>query len=206
MALTPVEIRHVHLRKGLLGYQKTQTNELLEDIVTSFEDVWRDRADLADKVEHLEAELVRYKELEQLLRTTLISAERASQQMTDQTRRESDTILAEAHAEAREIVRRAMAEREALMAEAMRIRTQLEATLRTVSELGEPGVQQPQTAAPPQAPPQPSAPPAAPPSQAAPQQQPARMPGLPTPAPRPALPRQAPAQEPPESAGSSAAA
>ena len=45
---------------------------------TSFEDVWRERADLADKVEQLEDDLVRYRELEGLLRTTLVSAEKAA--------------------------------------------------------------------------------------------------------------------------------
>jgi cell division septum initiation protein DivIVA len=204
MALTPVEIRHIHLHKSLLGYHRTQTDELLEDVVASFEDVWRDRADLADKVEHLEAELVRYKELEHLLRTTLISAERASQQMTDQARRQSDAILSEAHAEAREIVRRAMAQREALMGEALRIRTQLEATLRSIGAVTE---EEP--------PAQPQAPEAA--AAQAPAQQrvtppPARAqvapgpPPRPAAAPRPALPRPAPGQEPPASTDSSAAA
>ena len=129
MALTPVEIRHIRLRKALFGYQAKQTDELLADVVVSFEDVWRDRADLADKLEQMEAELVRYRELEQLLRTTLISAERASQQMTDQTRRESEAVLGEARAEAREIVREAMAERERLYAEVNRLRAQLAAVL-----------------------------------------------------------------------------
>src|SRR5688500_13945522 len=112
MALTPVEIRHIRLRKAFSGYSKVQVDELLAEIVDSFEDVWRDRADMADKIEHLEAEIVRFKEIEQLLRTTLISAERAGQQMTDQARRESETVLNEARLEAREIVRRASAERE----------------------------------------------------------------------------------------------
>ena len=75
MALTPVEIRHIRLRKAFFGYHARQTDELLADVVTSFEDVWRDRADVADRIEQLEAELVRYRELEQLLRTTLISAD-----------------------------------------------------------------------------------------------------------------------------------
>src|SRR5664280_882247 len=44
MALTPVEIRHIRLRKAFVGYQTRQTDELLADIVDSFEDVWRDRA------------------------------------------------------------------------------------------------------------------------------------------------------------------
>ena len=57
------------------------TDRLLEEIAASFEDVWRERADLADKVEQLEADLVRYRELEALLRTTLVSAERASAEL-----------------------------------------------------------------------------------------------------------------------------
>jgi cell division initiation protein len=129
MALTPVEIRHIRLRKALFGYQARQTDELLADIVDSFENVWRDRADLADKIEQMGAELVRYRELEQLLRTTLISAERASQQMTDQARRETESVLDEARAEAREILREAMAERERLNVEVERIRAQLGAVL-----------------------------------------------------------------------------
>ncbi|MGC9974822.1 MAG: DivIVA domain-containing protein [Gaiellaceae bacterium] len=132
MALTPVDIRHIRLRKALFGYQAKQTDDLLADIVNSFEDVWRDRADLADKIEQLGTELVRYRELEQLLRTTLISAERASQQMTDQTRRETESVLSEARAEAREILREAMAERERLNAEINRIRAQLVAVLGTI--------------------------------------------------------------------------
>lgn len=132
MALTPVEIRHIRLRKAFFGYQIKQTDELLSDIVDSFEDVWRDRADLSDKIEQLGSELVRYRELEQLLRTTLISAERASQQMTDQTRRETESVLSEARAEAREILREAMTERERLNAEIARIRAQLAAVLATI--------------------------------------------------------------------------
>jgi cell division initiation protein len=134
MALTPVEIRHIRLHKALFGYQVKQADELLQEVVTSFEDVWRDRADLADKIEQLESELVRYHELEQLLRTTLISAERASQQMTEQARREMEVVLSEARAEAREIVRGALAEREQLNADVNRIRAQMSAALKAISE------------------------------------------------------------------------
>jgi cell division initiation protein len=134
MALTPVEIRHISLRKAFFGYSAGQVDDLLSDIVSSFEDVWRDRADLADKIELLEGELVRYRELEQLLRTTLISAERASQQMTDQARRETETVLSEARTEAREIVREALSERERLRTEVARVRAQLQAVLGTLEE------------------------------------------------------------------------
>ena len=66
MALTPVEIRHMRRRRGrcFRGYRPRPTDRLLDEIVASFEDVWRERADLADKVEQLEADLVRFRELE----------------------------------------------------------------------------------------------------------------------------------------------
>ena len=136
MALTPVEIRHLTPpRTTFRGYKAAATDQLLEEIAASFEDVWRERADLADKVEQLETDLVRFRELEALLRTTLVSAEQASAQTRDQARREAELILSEAHAEAREIQRRAIAENERLEHESRRLRVQLQEAL---SAFGEP--------------------------------------------------------------------
>src|SRR5579862_4036884 len=126
MALTPVEIRHSTPPRTMLGgYAVSATDKLLDDIVASFEDVWRERADLADKVEQLEADLVRYRELESLLRATLVSAEQASAQTRNQARREAELILDEARAEARDVQRRAAAENERLSHETRRLRAQL---------------------------------------------------------------------------------
>jgi cell division initiation protein len=106
MAYTPVEIRHVQLKRGLLrGYKRDHVDALIEEVSSSFEQVWRERADLSDRVEHLEAELVRFRELESLLRTTLVSAEKASAELKGQAKREADLIVSEARSEARQITR-----------------------------------------------------------------------------------------------------
>ena len=135
MALTPVEIRHMTPGTGLLGYKRAAMDRLLDEIAASFEDVWRERADLADKIEQLETDLVRYRELEGLLRTTLVSAERASAELKEQARREADLILSEAHAEARSVHRGAHAENERLVAESRKLRAQLRAALEAVEEV-----------------------------------------------------------------------
>src|SRR5438309_9812966 len=122
MAYAPVELRHVKLPRGLRGYRRSAVDTLLEEVGSSFEQVWRERADLADKVESLEADLVRFRELEALLRTTLVSAERAAAELKDQARREADLIPGEAHAEARKVQRDAVAENERLIAESRRVR------------------------------------------------------------------------------------
>ena len=136
MAITPVEIRHIQLRKGLRGYRAPAVERLLADIAEDFEEVWRQRADLADKVEQLENDLQRHRELEGLLRTTLVSAERSAQELKDQARREADAIVAEAHGEARAVTRRAAAERERLDREVRRIRSLLQAALDSSEEAG----------------------------------------------------------------------
>jgi cell division initiation protein len=137
MALTPVEIRHMTPGTGLFGYKRAAMDRLLDEIAASFEDVWRERADLADKIEQLEIDLVRYRELEALLRTTLMSAERASAELKEQARREADLILGEAHAEARAVQRNAQAENERLSTESRKVRAQLRAALEAIEEAGD---------------------------------------------------------------------
>lgn len=134
MALTPVEIRHLKPSRGLFGYRRDGVDMLLAEIADSFEGVWRERADLADKVEALETDIQRHKDLEGLLRTTLVSAERSAQELRAEARREADTIIAESHAEARAVSRRAAAERERLDGELRRIRALLGSALETIDE------------------------------------------------------------------------
>src|SRR5690242_16117569 len=132
MGLTPVEIRHLKLGKAVFGYSREETDRLLTDIADSFEDVWRDRADMADTIEKLEADLVRFRDTETLLRTTLISAEKAAAEQKEMAHREAEVILTEAHAEARQIKRKAFAELERLQAEARRVRGLLHSALMAV--------------------------------------------------------------------------
>jgi cell division initiation protein len=134
MSLSPAEIRHAELDRGLFGYKRATVDELLDEIVESFEQVWRERADLADKVEQLEAEIVRFRELENLLRTTLVSAERASHELRDQARKEAELIVSEAHSEARRLTRDARSERERLAGETNRIKAVLRAALETIEQ------------------------------------------------------------------------
>ncbi|HSC51883.1 MAG TPA: DivIVA domain-containing protein [Gaiellaceae bacterium] len=134
MTITPVELHHIRLRRGLRGYRPGPVDELILEIAESFEEVWRERAEFADRIEQLEGELARHRDLETLLRTTLVSAERSAHELKDQARREAGIVIQEAHAEAREVTRAAAAERERLLAEARRVRALLEAALDTVDD------------------------------------------------------------------------
>jgi cell division initiation protein len=135
MTLTPVEIRHLKPAKSFVGgYDKAAVDRLLDEIAASFEDVWRERADMTDKVEQLEGDLVRYREIEGLLRTTLVSAEKAAVTLKEQARKEADLIIEEARSEARAITRHARGDHDRLIAEVRRMRSLLRSALALVDD------------------------------------------------------------------------
>jgi cell division initiation protein len=134
MTISPVELHHIGLKRGLLGYRRQPVDRLIDEIAESFEEVWRQRADFADRIEQLESELARHRDVETLLRSTLVSAERSAHEQKDQARREAGLIVEEAHAEARAVTRAAAAERERLCAETRKVRALLEAALDAVDD------------------------------------------------------------------------
>ncbi len=122
MSLTPVEIRHVELPRRPFGYSRAVIDRLLEEVRQSFEDAWRDRADLRDEVERLEGEVARYREVDVLLRNSLVAAERAADELRAQAGKEAAVILEEARERAREIAAEAEGERERIRAEIRRLK------------------------------------------------------------------------------------
>ena len=151
MSLTPVEIRHIELKRGLFGYRKGAVHRMMEDIAESFETVWRERLQLVDRVEELETEVTRHVELEGLLRSTLVSAERASQDLKESARREADVIVTEANAEARRVMRDAITEKEHLMGDVRRVQALLRSALAVVDETPVAAADAPEAAASPAA-------------------------------------------------------
>jgi cell division initiation protein len=135
MGLAPTEIRHIPIPRGLRGYRRGAVERLLDEIADSYEDVWRDRAEMEDRIEHLEEELQRHRDLESLLRRTLVSAEAAADEQREQARRNAELVVAEAHAEARRITFAATAEKERLLADIRRVRELLRTALSSVEDI-----------------------------------------------------------------------
>lgn len=135
MRYTPVELRHVRLDRALFGgYKRVQADALLSDVADSFEDVWRERGELADRLEDVEKVLDEVKQRETLLASTLIAAERTAADAVESAKREAEVIVAEAHQESRSITRAAQGERDRLFAESRRVETLLRAALGIVEE------------------------------------------------------------------------
>jgi cell division initiation protein len=146
MTYSPVELRHVRPPKAVgRGYRRRAVDELLIEVADSFETVWRERGELADKVEDLEQALEDLRARERLLATTLVSAQKAAADAKAQAHKDAELIVAEAHTEARSIIRTAQNERERLFAEARRVEALLRSALGMVQEadFGDPDAEAP---------------------------------------------------------------
>ena len=134
MSYTPVELRHVHVGRRPFGYHRAAVQKVLDDVADSFEIVWRDRLELADRVEQLEQEVDALKSREQALANTLVVAEHAADETRVRAKREAELVVSEAHAEARAILRDAHSERERLQSEVRRIESLLRSALALLGE------------------------------------------------------------------------
>lgn len=134
MTYTPVELRHARISRGLLGYNRTMVDQIIDEVADSFEIAWRERGELSDQVHTLETQVRELKGREDLLANTLVAAEQAASGLREQARREAEVILAEAHYEARSIVRTAEGERQRLFTEARRVEAMLRTALGIVHD------------------------------------------------------------------------
>jgi cell division initiation protein len=104
MGMAPAEIRHVALGRSVLGYRRAEVDALLDEIAEDFEAIWRERMDLQERLERLEGEVERFRENDELLRRTLITAEKSAADQREAARQDAQRIVKQAEQDAREIL------------------------------------------------------------------------------------------------------
>lgn len=136
MLLTPPEVQHQTLKHGR-GYDRDEVDKLLEDIASSYEQVWLERDELRSRIGELEVELASFREREHLLSETLITAQRAAAEVRAGAEREVERMKLEGLAEVAPAKAAAERELEGLRAETERFRTldrELRSNLRSFLE------------------------------------------------------------------------
>ena len=78
--LTPVEIQNKVFKVLGLGYDKKDVDSFIEDVVDSYEEVYRDKVELEDKVSELEEALSHYRTIEKTMQKALILAEKTAEE------------------------------------------------------------------------------------------------------------------------------
>jgi cell division initiation protein len=129
--IAPNEIQITGLSPALRGYDKAETEALLEQVKSSYQRVWSEREELRAEVlrlqeqarendrlraqlERVEPELQELQKVDQLLRSALVSTERTTEKLREEARTEAETTVKAARKKADELNTKAEQERQRL--------------------------------------------------------------------------------------------
>jgi cell division initiation protein len=112
MRLTPLDIRHKEFARSMRGYKDMEVDEFLDDIADEFERLFNENIDYKDKLETLEEKIEQYKNIEDTLKKTLVSAQQQAEEQKQNAQKESDLILRDAELKSRSIINDSYAERQ----------------------------------------------------------------------------------------------
>jgi cell division initiation protein len=85
------------------GLSKTEVEEFIGELATEIENLRKERAQLTEKAEELAKHLEAYEKTEQLLKDTLVTAQKATNQLREDAKKEAELVIEKAKLEAERI-------------------------------------------------------------------------------------------------------
>jgi cell division initiation protein len=102
--LTPVEIENKEFKKGIRGYREDEVDEFLDLVKEDFENVYREKLDLKDKVRMYQEQINKFENIEETLKATLITAQTAAEDTCSAANKKAKIIVEEAELRSRQII------------------------------------------------------------------------------------------------------
>ncbi len=104
MKMTPLDIRQKRFDIAFRGFNRGEVEAFLELTASHFEEVVRETITLRDEIKHVMATLESHLGREKALQETMVTAQRVSDEVRSQARKEASLKLAEAELQAEKIV------------------------------------------------------------------------------------------------------
>ena len=90
--ITPVDIQHRTFKKSLQGYDRTEVDQFLDEIIETLEDDAHHRAALQAEIGDLRERISHFKAMEESLQNTLVLAQRTADEVKASAHKEADLI------------------------------------------------------------------------------------------------------------------
>ncbi|MCK4837016.1 MAG: DivIVA domain-containing protein [Candidatus Aminicenantes bacterium] len=108
MKLTPQEILTQQFGVKIKGYDKEEVKNFLVQVAETLENEIQEREKLKKKLEKTTENLAKFEKREDILRDTLVSAQKFSAEIKTNSQKESELIIKEAEMKAEEIIKSAI--------------------------------------------------------------------------------------------------
>jgi cell division initiation protein len=124
MKITPLDIQQYQFRKRFNGLDPEDVKTFLELVRVEMEELVRENNSLKDELKRTLQRLGEYREREQTVKDTLLTAQRLSDEIRVHAQKESETVIAQAEVRAQEIVQQASQRAAKLQGELRELRRQ----------------------------------------------------------------------------------
>ncbi len=104
MKLAPMDIQKQRFTIKFRGYDEEEVHAFLSSIAEQMEQIIKENAQLKKEVEHLKESLEEYIERENVLKNTLVTAQKASDQLRENAQKEANILIKEAEFKANKIL------------------------------------------------------------------------------------------------------
>lgn len=115
--LTPIDIQNHVLKSTMGGYNKKETDDFIESVQASYEQLYKENHDLKEKVTALSEGLQYYKQMEGTLQKTLMLAEKTATETLEASRTKASKVEKESQQKANVMLSSAKAKADAIVSE-----------------------------------------------------------------------------------------
>lgn len=108
--LTPMDIRNTEFKKGFRGYNEEDVDIFIDRVVADYEKLYKENNELKEKLNSINDRLESYSEMEKTLQSTLVVAQKTSEDIVANARKEAELIIREAEEKRKGIMAQANAD------------------------------------------------------------------------------------------------
>jgi cell division initiation protein len=137
MNITPLDITQKQFRKTFRGFEPEEVEAFLALVAVEFEALVKDNMALREDNQRKAEDIAEYRSRERALQETLVTAQKASEEIRDAARKEAEITISDAELQAEKIVQGAHARFLRIVDdinELKRQRVQFETNVRTLAE------------------------------------------------------------------------
>lgn len=112
--ITPMDIHNKQFSRGLRGYNEEEVRDFLQQIVSDYEQIYREHREMEDELDQMKTKLANYEKISHTMTSALQLAKDAARNVTETAHRNADVMISNAKAEGDKRLREALENRRLL--------------------------------------------------------------------------------------------
>lgn len=115
--LSPMDMQNKEFKKAIRGYDESDVDAFLDDVIQNFENLYRENTALKEKLSEKSERVDSFQGMEETLKKAIVVAQEAGDSLKMNARREGELIVREAEINAKKIIDEAMNRAQKLISE-----------------------------------------------------------------------------------------